>query len=214
MLKLWRNPEGRAFGYIKQLVDLVELAISELLQGVRAIVLKKNYTHHLRAVVSYEEQADELRRKVGEELAKGTLPPLSREDFMRLIERVDMAADSAKDVVRCLEVIPKLRASKRFFNKLLSLLNTSAQCIACLKGVVKLMEEDFERALRLCEEVEQLEKLADSQMLDCLFELGKCRLDFTSTLLWERVVEYAERITDACEDASDMVEYIVIRMKG
>jgi len=208
--RLYVSPEQKALQLIVELAELCAKAVTSLRSATQALE-KEDFKKHMDMVISYEEEADKVRRATIESLARGALPPLSREDFIRLADGIDLVADSAKDAIRCLHIIPKRRMPRRFLSIFLALLENAVKCSQSLLEAVRWMGKDFKKSLELTHQIEKEEKLADSNHLRCLYELGKCRLDMTSILLWERVIGHVEFITDACEDASDTLECIGAR---
>ena len=59
-----------------------------------------------------ENDIDELRRSVFEDLSKGSLPVKYREDLMLLVRRLDMMADRVKDSARSIKVLLGQRIPK------------------------------------------------------------------------------------------------------
>jgi predicted phosphate transport protein (TIGR00153 family) len=212
LLSLWVGPEREALDLVARHATLCREAVSSLKACIKSLRTGRGLKKAIGKVVEYEEAADQVRRRIVEKLAKGALPPLSREDFIRLVERLDLTADGAKDIARCFEILPTKRLSKEFEQSFESLIGVAIECSRELCKAIQSMGTDFRKSLALTKRVEELEKEADARQLDCLFELGKCkRVDFASLLLWERVIGYAEFITDACEDASDVLECIGAR---
>ena len=163
-------------------------------------------------VVKYEEEADSVRRKIVEELARGILPPLSREDFIRLVERMDMVADWAKDIARILRIIPREQLLGLCKECLLIFLKYIRVTSIVLRKAVESMNKDFEKTLRYLNLIEKLEERADDSYLNCLKELEKTVGEETANvLLLEKLIEDLENLEDACEDTSDVIKVIIIR---
>ena len=191
----------------KAVITMTDVFYDSLKHVDEQTVLKK-----IEMVVKYEEEADSVRRKIVEELARGILPPLSREDFIRLVERMDMVADWAKDIARILRIIPREQLLGLCKECLLIFLKYIRVTSIVLRKAVESMNKDFEKTLRYLNLIEKLEERADDSYLNCLKELEKTVGEETANvLLLEKLIEDLENLEDACEDTSDVIKVIIIR---
>ncbi|HDI74551.1 MAG TPA: DUF47 family protein [Thermoprotei archaeon] len=195
--------------YCRKCVKSLAEAIFCLSQGERSGIEEL-----LREVHRAEEQADEVRRRVIEEVAKGVVPPLSREDFIRLVERVDMVADWARNAARILEVelIQDTLAEDNFSNILYRMVSLISSCVEVMERAIEMAVEDFDECLKLLHRVEEIEEEVDSLYVKSLEALCSMRATRpTYSLLAERLVETLENICDAAEDAGDVLKVIIVR---
>ena len=210
-----KTPEDRALELTLQHAVLCEKAVitmTDVFYDSLKHVDEQTVLKKIEMVVKYEEEADSVRRKIVEELARGILPPLSREDFIRLVERMDMVADWAKDIARILRIIPREQLLGLCKECLLIFLKYIRVTSIVLRKAVEFMNKDFEKTLRYLNLIEKLEERADDSYLNCLKELEKTVGEETANvLLLEKLIEDLENLEDACEDASDVIKVIIIR---
>jgi len=210
-----KTPEDRALELTLQHAVLCEKAVitmTDVFYDSLKHVDEQTVLKKIEMVVKYEEEADSVRRKIVEELARGILPPLSREDFIRLVERMDMVADWAKDIARILRIIPREQLLGLCKECLLIFLKYIRVTSIVLRKAVESMNKDFEKTLRYLNLIEKLEERADDSYLNCLKELEKTVGEETANvLLLEKLIEDLENLEDACEDASDVIKVIIIR---
>ena len=69
-------------------VNDLEKALEAAVEGDR-----KSAETIIARLFKAEEEVDDLRRTVFEELTKGSLPPRDREDIMNLVKNLDVMAD-------------------------------------------------------------------------------------------------------------------------
>ncbi|RLE68487.1 MAG: hypothetical protein DRJ34_00645 [Thermoprotei archaeon] len=210
-----KTPEDRALELTLQHAVLCEKAVitmTDVFYDSLKHVDEQTVLKKIEMVVKYEEEADSVRRKIVEELARGILPPLSREDFIRLVERMDMVADWAKDIARILRIIPREQLLGLCKECLLIFLKYIRVTSIVLRKAVESMNKDFEKTLRYLNLIEKLEERADDSYLNCLKELEKTVGEETANvLLLEKLIEDLENLEDACEDTSDVIKVIIIR---
>lgn len=210
-----KTPEDRALELTLQHAVLCEKAVitmTDVFYDSLKHVDEQTVLKKIEMVVRYEEEADSVRRTIVEELARGILPPLSREDFIRLVERMDMVADWAKDIARILRIIPREQLLGLCKECLLIFLKYIRVTSIVLRKAVESMNKDFEKTLRYLNLIEKLEERADDSYLNCLKELEKTVGEETANvLLLEKLIEDLENLEDACEDTSDVIKVIIIR---
>jgi len=82
--------------------------VEDLEKAVAAAIKKDAKEAHIciGRIANAEKEADVLRRKVMDEVSKGDLAPIDREDIMHLVKRVDMIADWCRESTRILDAIP------------------------------------------------------------------------------------------------------------
>ena len=160
-----------------------------------------------------EEEADSVRRKIIEELAKGALPPLSREDFVRLAERMDLIADWAKEAARLLSVIPCKKLRQELAGECLELVDLMYESTEKLYNAVSAMMTDFQKSLQLVHEIEVIEEKGDDLYIKCFSRLERAESGCIGVpgMLISKLVESFENTLDACEEVGDLIKIIVVR---
>ncbi len=212
IIKRKKPPEVRVLELLEEHVSLC-VSISELLVEVAELKIsgrKEEMESLMDRLFKAEEKADSLRRDVETELAKGILPPLSREDLMRLIGRLDLVADSAKDAVRILSIIYTDELTEGFKMVFMRLVNKTDKCVKALKDAVEALLKDYTDVLNKCYEVEKLEEEIDIIYIETLKVARDSNMKIQTLLLVTELLRFLESEADACEDTSDLIRIITI----
>lgn len=163
-----------------------------------------------------EIEADALRRKVMQELAKGELPLADRGDMMRLARRIDLVTDWSHEAVRILVLFKIAEMPKDMQEAALRMCKTVRECIWTLrKCLEKLADKDMDESLRLAEQVERIEEQVDDQYQQArllLLSLDKST-NIGSAILLSQFLDSVENTADRCEDTCDQVRVIAVRTR-
>ena len=210
--RFFKNQEVEIVNLVSKHVTLCAKTVEEFDKGLKAILNKniREFKEHSLNTVKCEEMGDEIRRIIVQEIAKGTLPPLNREDFMRLAGKIDEFADAAKDAIQLLEMVSR-NLTEEFKKKLISMSDDVKKCSINLENAVKNLNKDFNKCLEFTHRVSEIEHRIDSKQIECLKELYKLGKKSSDLLLWNEIIERMEEIADICEDASDILRIIITR---
>lgn len=212
MSRLLGGPELEVLGMIVELANKCSSAVDLLLAATRSKVEDRHEdaARNVDAVSRLEEEADDVRRKIMDEIAKGTLPPLSREDFTLLTMHLDMVADWSKDAGRILKVLSFDGFSPGVRQNFVALAETARKCASILEEAVEAMNKNFERALALCYNAEEAEEEADAEYFHALGLIAGSKASAGQLLLVEKFLTMLEKIADTCEDTVDVVRVVVV----
>jgi predicted phosphate transport protein (TIGR00153 family) len=173
---------------------------------------EKEMRMHIEKVATSEREADSLRRRVMDEISKGELPPIDREDLMELVKRLDMVADWSRESTRVLGALPMRYVSKSIRGELVEMIKGVKQCVVSLQVCVNKMMTKPDEALQAADAVEREEEKVDDIHERFRILLGK--EDFPRAgvaVLISELFDAIEMIADACEDACDHVRVIMVR---
>ncbi|KPV62407.1 MAG: hypothetical protein AOA65_1858 [Candidatus Bathyarchaeota archaeon BA1] len=209
----WRKPpEAKVLELLERHVSLC-MSISSELVRVAELKIAGSEEETMKCterLSGMEKEADGLRREIMMELAKGILPPLSREDLMRFTERLDMVADHAKDAARLLSIIRTDELTDGFKIVFMHLVRRVGDCVHALGGSIKALYEDFKRALDECYEVEKIEEEIDVIYTEALRVARDTNMRIQTSLLATELLRLLEMMSDHCEDTADMIRIVVI----
>jgi len=157
-----------------------------------------------------EKEADDVRRGIMEQLAKGELASQDKEDLMRLAKEADSINDWIYTASKNLAAIGKLRDSEK---KLLE-----EMCENCKEAIVKLNEcigkiisGDKEGAMELAHKVERVEEAVDDQYYNSKKVLLKENRPGAEAIIMYALFQSVENIADACENTSDQIRLILVK---
>ena len=214
----WFAPK-RGYKVLEMVEDHLELtqkAVNSLYDMVEAAAecdpdgCKKSYM----SVSEMEMQADELRRRMVEELTEGEMFPEERDDLMEMVRAVDWIADWSKEAGRILNSIPFENAPDEIKVATMNMVRADVDCVKVLTECIRALPRDSGKALTLANQVEMLE-----ENIDDLY--GEARKHFASLefpgfttgalILLNEFLDALETIADWCENTADIVRAIAVR---
>ena len=136
--------------------------INDLEKTIEAVAERKCETAKtiIARLFKTEEEVDDLRRVVFEELTKGRLPPRDREDIMKLVTNLDKVADHVKDSARNVLVLVDKDLPKEIWDAYHDMAHGIVSTAAVLRESLKSLGEDNARAREMSERVEDEENLS------------------------------------------------------
>ena len=159
-----------------------------------------------------ERDADTLKRRIIDELAKGDLPPSEREDLMRLAKSVDQVIDWMNETGRIIVEFELSQMSSEVKSIVPNMMSVVVRCVRNLNDCVyKLTERQFNEVLDAADSVERLEEEMDS-----LYQKGRgilaklTNVDVGQAILLSQFFDAMETITDRREDACDEIRVIIV----
>jgi len=144
-------------------LELTQKAVNSLYEMVEAAAecdpdkCKRSYM----SVSDMEMQADELRRRMVEELTEGEMFPEERDDLMEMVRAVDWIADWSKESGRILNSIPFEKAPDEMKEAAMNMVRANVDCVKVLTHCIRVLPKDSLKALSLANEVEMLEENID-----------------------------------------------------
>ncbi|HFC49150.1 MAG TPA: DUF47 family protein [Thermofilum sp.] len=167
------SPEEEILKLVIQRSAKCKQAAEKLMQAVETALKGEPPHREIEAVEDAEREADKIRRRILDQLATGALPPLGREDFVRLVERVDMVADWARDAVRVLKSMKDLAFLKVIEKPLISLTLQAEKSAQRFHEAITVMGEDLEKTRELVIDIEKIEDVGDWAYMECLEALSE-----------------------------------------
>ena len=212
-----KRRETRALDDIQRHLSLTTGIIDYLERAVRAAIKNdvKGEKNCSESVVAGEREADVLRRKIMDDVAKGELSSMCREDLMHLVKRLDMVADYSREAIRILNAIPMDYVPTSIKDVSVEIAGSVKECVMALQKCVDKMMIKPGEALAAADAVEKAEEKVDDVYEDARVLLGKEDLEKPGVaVLIGQLFEAMEMIADQCEDACDQVRIIMVREDG
>ncbi|MEM2092628.1 MAG: DUF47 family protein [Candidatus Bathyarchaeia archaeon] len=159
-----------------------------------------------------EEEIDNLRRAVFEELSRGNLPPRDREDIMHLVKRLDVMADFVKDSARSIMILLDAEVPEEIWKAFLEMSMGVVRCAATLKESLKLLSENPSEARSLSLKVEEEENKVDKQHLaikGLLLKYGD-KINPSVLIVLKDLADYMEDAADSCADVGDYIRVLPV----
>lgn len=190
------------------------------LKDVMIHFYKGNYDlvdSEVEEISRYENEADEIRRKMEVQFYGGAFLPFDREDRIILAESVDSVADATQSAAYALS-LGRIHFPPQFEEDFIHLVESSCRTVSVLKDCIELLEKDLSEALNKAHEVEEFEVKGDKierQIVLKLYDTYKKKeIDLFTFFELKNITEKIGNISDRAEDASDRVPIIVAKRKG
>ena len=189
-----------------------------IVAGARAfMLLVQHYSDetlrakHAAEVDSAEKQADRVTAEVHRLLHKTFITPIDREQIHSLINAMDDILDLLQDSAEVMQLYDLKTVSE----DVLRLGEISARCCERVQHVITLLPQLSKStvaadALKICEEIDQLESDADRVMRSAMSKLFRDNIEVRELIKLKAVYEHLESISDRCEDVANIVEGIVL----
>ena len=192
-------------------VELLGKCIQDAING-RSEELQKNFY----LLEQKEHEADVMRRRIIEELARGELPVDDRVGLMRLGRQLDWIMDWAHEGGRILIMFDLSKMPKQIQDILVDMCSTAIQATSHIVDTVqKLVDGDLDASLKAADEVERLEEKVDllhQNARGILKDIDTDGLRVGSIILLSQFVEAVENTADRCEDACDQARVMAVTL--
>jgi len=154
---------------------------------------------------SGEDEVDNARRLVSQELAEIGAILLSREDFLRFTNLTSEIADFCEGIAfRLLEIMEHdWNVPADITNDLLKLSEAVLETVLRLRETMMVLSYGSAKAMEKAKDVEVAERTVDELYRELEIKLLSSKLDFPALILLRDVLQLLEDSADKAEDASD-----------
>jgi len=160
----------------------------------------------LRDIKEHEHEGDRLTREVVDLLNRTFVTPFDRDDMYELASALDDVCDHIDEAAGNIAGygVTDIRASAK------------QQAEVILRATQKLCEavervDGFQNADRQLNELRALEDEGDRLNREAVSELFKSEPDAIAIIRWKDIHEQLEEAVDACENAADVLEAILVK---
>ena len=199
-----------AFREITLAIDTVtelEKAISAFSSGK-----KEEVREWIMKLFPTEEEIDNLRRAIFEELTRGNLPPKDREDIMHLVKRLDVMADHVKDSARSVLTLIDSEIPEEIWSVYVNIARNLVDCANTLRASIEKLGSNPDEAMALSRKVDVFEGMVDKDYLKVkgLFIKYGNKIDLGVLLNLKDLLESMECVADSCDDTADYVRILTV----
>ena len=154
---------------------------------------------------SGEDEVDNARRLVSQELAEIGAILLSREDFLRFTNLTSEIADFSEGIAfRLVEIMEhNWNVPMDIKRDLLKLSETVLEAVLKLRETAMVLTYGSSKAMEKAKEVEIAERAVDELYRELEIKLLNSKLDFPALILLRDVLQLLEDSADKAEDAAD-----------
>jgi predicted phosphate transport protein (TIGR00153 family) len=159
---------------------------------------------------SGEDEVDNARRLVSQELAEIGAILLSREDFLRFTNLTSEIADFSEGIAfRLVEIMEhNWNVPMDIKRDLLKLSETVLEAVLKLRETAMVLSYGSSKAMEKAKEVEVAERAVDELYRELEIKLLNSKLDFPALILLRDVLQLLEDSADKAEDAADAVRIL------
>jgi len=191
--------------------------VNDLERTVKAVYIDDKDTAKttIERLFKIEEEIDDLRRIVFEELTKGTLPSRERENIMRLVSNLDRMADYIKDSARNILILLEEDIPKKMWKVLQEMSSSLVNTAAVLRESLKNLGENPFEARALSEKIEDEENKVDKKQLEIkslLLKYGD-KVNPAALLILKDLLDSMENAADSCADTGDYIRVLTVLYK-
>ena len=167
-----------------------------------------------KEVADREKEADEIKRKVIENLSKGIFHPINREEIIRLILTADDIATNAEATTRRLRLIPIGKVNKDLKEGLKTMSDRLVDIVESVSNALRMLTQNPSDAIKQANEAEIIEESIDEFRMNELVPKLVAWINQSKTtgycLMLKETIDRMENVADRCEDVADVIRSIVI----
>lgn len=170
---------------------------------------KDSFSARVDEMHEIEHAADANRHEMIERLAKEFLPPIEREDIVALAQELDNVVDAIDDVTQRVFMfnISEIRSEALEFSELII-----RCCKALLEAVTEFRNFRSSKTIKqLLITVNTLESDGDTLHSKSIQRLFREETAPLATIAWMNIFDGLEDCLDACEDAVDIIESVIMK---
>lgn len=203
-------PEIRILEGLEEHLSCCVEANVELEKGIELKMSGERAVDSINRVIEIEEKADNIRRDIVRNLAEGVLPPMNKEDLMRLAWRQDKVCNWAKESAEMLKKVKTDGLSEELKDAFIELTNRNVEAARALQDVLRYLNRDWKKAIEKCKIVENKETEIDMQFQRTLEILFNSDLSTGVKLAVNELAKNLENIGDNCGDTSDLMKVVAV----
>jgi predicted phosphate transport protein (TIGR00153 family) len=205
-LELLASHAGKVFQVVDELLNITKASMNAQSSEVKTVFARQD---------QMEREADFLRRRVMDEIARSELSPDMKKYFMELSKEVDMVADYAHGAGRILTFLPLSSLKQDIKDKIEQMCVRTRECALSLRdALTALTSMDYDKAVSLSDRVEEGE-----EEVDMLYtEARKVLLDDEYSDVDPRVLlflsNFLKEIEDTCDRCEDSIDHLRVLLVG
>ena len=188
-------------------LEKFEEAVLSFLEGDAEKVRKAAMEVH-----RLESEADSARREIQRGLFRGAFMPLLREDFLKLSELVDSAANRAEEICDQL-VLEGPQVPEEVREELAAISSITVEAFRELANCVRSLWENVDEALERAAVIQAKEHEVDELRWRALRKIFGSDMDLARKLQVRDLVVRMSEISDRIEDASDYIVVMAVKSR-
>ena len=166
-----------------------------------------------KLIFEREREADNVKEKIMDELAKGPFHPMDRGELINLILTADDLAANAKSAGRKLSIAKPINIPSEVKDGLKLVSDLVFKITEKLRDNFVVLINDPKKAVEVADEVERLEEEIDDRRVELIINIlhwGDGAAKVSHWLMVKEAVENMEEVADKAEDTADVIREIAI----
>ena len=165
---------------------------------------------YLEKMHAIEHSGDVLRHSMIKSLAREFITPIEREDIMAMGDAIDTVTDKMEDVLQKMYMY-NIRTIRE---DAIKGIETIIECTDMLKAALEELH-NFKKSQTITDkliEINRLEEIGDRMYIEATRRVfTDPDIKATEAFSWSHIFHYMEEVLDACEDAADVIEGIIMK---
>jgi len=190
--------------FLKQVENICE-ASQLLLEGARAG--NSQLAKASDKIKSLETKGDEITHDIFTRLNQTFITPLDPEDIQALSVSLDNVLDGIEDAAHRMVAYHL----EPITTTMLALCEIVHQCAASLQKAFETLDDNKQKVMEHCIEINRLENEADKLVRAAVAELFTHEKDPITLIKLKEVYDFLEATTDYCEDVADTLQTVVVK---
>ena len=162
-----------------------------------------------RRIKEVEHEADVVTHGTMDMLRKTFVTPFDRNEIHHLISSLDDIMDAMEAAAERLTLYEITQATAEARQLARNLVSATAQLRVAVRGL-RHVKRDRDAIMTACVDINRIENENDEMLREGLAKLFKHERDPVLIMKWKEVYEILEDATDRCEDATDVIEGVVL----
>ena len=181
-----------------------------LLREIRNDFDPEKLSENMAKMHAIEHEGDDARHAMTRMLAKEFITPIDREDIMAMSETIDTVTDKIEDVLQKMYMYNVQKGREDALIIADTLIKTTETLREALEEF-----RNFKKSKIIQEkiiEINRLEEDGDSMYIEATRRVFTDEgLTPLEAFAWTHIFHYMEDVFDACEDAADVIEGVVMK---
>ena len=165
------------------------------------------YMERMHAI---EHSGDVSRHSMIKSLAKEFITPIEREDIMAMGDAIDTVTDKMEDVLQKMYMY-NIRTVRE---DAIKGIETIIECTEALKVALEEFH-NFKKSQTITDkliEINRLEEIGDRMYIEATRRVfTDPNIAAIEAFSWSHIFHYMEEVLDACEDAADVIEGVIMK---
>lgn len=164
-----------------------------------------------RRIKECETDGDQITNAIVNELINSFVTPFDRDDIHDLAQAMDSVLDTIRDAAKKIDIYQPSGVEPKLIEISEYIVKASQRFIAITK-LFETMRTDYKQIDKLCNEVKEIEHIADDIYSSFMSSLFKNEKDAVELIKKKSIVQALEDTCDAAKAVTDVVRSILVKV--